>query len=241
MSKIEQLKDYLKPKKEIWLYEDGDEITQEEIELMRNATTKQQMNLFKKNNYDKDRKPYKFNVIYTCTQCGKEVIEEWSKTNILDKKNCFVCKKCKEKNENDLIFKRKIKELEYEKKKIENTKQYIIDYLDSDKCWNNDVPQWRKWQDISAYCVDRKIIAEHIMKMDYYDFLKTPYWNAVSGQVKKKNDYKCQLCGNQGTLNVHHPDYSFHGYEAENINKLLCLCDKCHNNYHKIIRKNDNN
>ena len=35
MSKIEQLKDYLKPKKEIWLYEDGDEITQEEIELMR--------------------------------------------------------------------------------------------------------------------------------------------------------------------------------------------------------------
>lgn len=238
MSKIEQLKDYLKPKKDIWLYEDGDEITQEEIELMRNATTKQKMNLFKKNeNYDKDRKPYKYNVIYTCTQCGKEVIEPWSKTNILDKNYHLVCYKCREKNENNLIFKRKIEELEYEKKKIENTKQYIIDYLDSDKCWKNDVPQWRKWQNISAYCVDRKIIAEHIMKMDYYDFLKTPYWNAVSGQVKKKNDYKCQLCGNQGTLNVHHPDYSFHGYEAENINKLLCLCDKCHNNYHKITEK----
>lgn len=28
MSKIEQLKDYLKPKKDIWVYEDGDEITQ---------------------------------------------------------------------------------------------------------------------------------------------------------------------------------------------------------------------
>lgn len=235
MSKIEQLKDYLKPKKDIWIYEDGDEITQEEIELMRNATTKQKMNLFKTNeNYDKDRKPYKYNVIYTCTQCGKEFIEEWSKTNILDKNNCFVCKKCKEKNKNDLIFKRKIEKLEYEKKKIENTKQYIINYLDSDKCWNKDVPQWKKWQNINTYCVDREIIAEHIMKMDYYDFLKTPYWNAVSGQVKKRNNYKCQLCGNQGALNVHHPDYSFHGHEAENINKLLCLCDKCHNNYHKI-------
>ena len=98
MSKIEQLKDYLKPKKDIWVYEDGDEITQKEIELMRNATTKQQINLFK-NKCDKDRKPYKFYVIYTCTQCGKEITEEWSKTNILDKKNCFVCKKCKEKNQ----------------------------------------------------------------------------------------------------------------------------------------------
>lgn len=75
------------------------------------------------------------------------------------------------------------------------------------------------------------------MKMDYYDFLQTPYWNAVSAQVKKRNNYKCQLCGKQGTLNVHHPDYSFHGYETENINKLLCLCDKCHNNYHKITQK----
>ena len=227
MSKIEQLKDYLKPEKEIWIYEDGDEITQEEIELMRTANTKQKMNLFKKNY---SNKPYKYNVIYTCTQCGKETIEEWSRNKILDKNYHLICNKCREKNENDLIFERK-------KKEIENTKNYIETYLNANNSWKEGVKQWEKWEDICTNCVDREIIAEHIKKMDYHDFLKTPYWNAVSGQVMKRNNYKCQLCGKQGELNVHHPNYSIHGYEAENIHRLMCLCKDCHNNCHKITPK----
>lgn len=231
MSKIEQLKEYLNPKEEFWLYEDGDDITQEELELIRNATTKQKMSLFK--NYSaNDTKKFLYNVLYTCTQCGKTVNEKWSKTNILDKNYHLVCNKCREKNYNNFFFNRKMQELENEKKKIENTKNYIETYLDVNNAWKDGLKQWEKWKAISSANVDREIIAEHINKMDYYDFLKTPYWNAVSGQVKKKNDYKCQICGKQGTLNVHHSDYSIHGYEAENINKLICLCEDCHKTFH---------
>lgn len=236
MSKIEELKEFLKPKDEKWLYDECDEITQEEIVLMRNATTKQKMNLFKKNDTGH---PFEYNVHFVCTECGKNVIENWNKTKILDKTRDFVCDKCVQKKEYEKEMKRKLDDLDDEKQTIENTKYYIENYLNPDKSWKEGMKQWEKWKEIRWADVEHEIIANYIKGMNYHDFLKTPYWKAVSGQVKKNNDYKCQLCGKQGTLNVHHSDYSIHGYEVQKINKLLCLCSDCHNNFHKITNKQD--
>ena len=49
--------------------------------------------------------------------------------------------------------------------------------------------------------------------MSYGDFLRTPYWDAISTEVKRKNGWRCGLCGGYGVLNVHHRDYKNHGYE----------------------------
>ena len=80
-------------------------------------------------------------------------------------------------------------------------------------------------------------VEEHICNMDYYDFLNTPYWKAISEYVKVKNHYKCEICGEKGSLHVHHPTYDFHGRELQNMNKLKCLCDSCHKIFHN---KKDN-
>lgn len=234
MSKIEELKEYLKPKDETWIYEDGDEITQEELELIRNATTKQKMNLFKKN---ETGHPFEYNVKFLCRRCRKNVIEKWNKTQILDKNKKLLCEECvnKEKHEKEVL--RKEEGQEYEEMRRRKTISYIDRYLDPIREWNDGVKQWEKWKDISVWGLDEDLIANEIRSLEYNTFLMTPYWKAVSGQVKKRNDYKCQLCGKQGTLNVHHSDYSIHGYEVQNINKLLCLCNDCHNNFHKITNK----
>lgn len=237
MSKIEKLREFLKPQDEKWVYEPGDEITQEELELIRNANTQQKKTLFKKSEV---KYPYdEYNVSYICSECGKMITEKMTKTQIMDKNRLFVCDKCVQKKEEDRKKRRaeeeRIKKEKEEETRYFNTEMYMISYLDCDMTWKKGTPQWKKWKEINIHNIDKELIAQRIKYMNYKDFLKTPYWDAVSNQVKKNNVYTCQLCGAKNvTLHVHHPNYDFHGYEADNIDKLLCLCEKCHQKHHNI-------
>lgn len=68
--------------------------------------------------------------------------------------------------------------------------------------------------------------------MNYQDYLKTDYWKAVSDAVKKRADYRCQLCNSQHDLCAHHRTYEHRGRELEHLSDLTCLCRRCHEIFH---------
>ena len=68
-------------------------------------------------------------------------------------------------------------------------------------------------------------------EMPYPNFLRTPYWRAVSEAVKESRGC-CQLCGSITKLEVHHSDYSIHGDEINHTDSLTVLCHKCHSKFH---------
>ena len=68
--------------------------------------------------------------------------------------------------------------------------------------------------------------------MTYQDYLKTDYWKAVSDAVKKRADYRCQLCNSQHDLCAHHRTYDHRGQELDHLSDLTCLCRRCHEIFH---------
>lgn len=100
-----------------------------------------------------------------------------------------------------------------------------------------------KWKELTVNCYeemikvfDRRISAiveRRIKEMNYADFLKTPYWVAISYKVKHNAKFKCCMCGGgNGTLQVHHRTYNTHGRELTNLVDLTCVCNKCHSKHH---------
>lgn len=80
----------------------------------------------------------------------------------------------------------------------------------------------------------KKETVENLKKMKYEDFLQTDYWKLVSEQARINAHYKCQLCGcNDKKLNVHHNTYEHRGEEFKHMEDLICLCEDCHNFYHR--------
>ena len=57
-------------------------------------------------------------------------------------------------------------------------------------------------------------------------------------QLQKRDNQKCQVCGNNKSLTIHH---IFGQREqpglAKNMGNLITLCKKCHNNYHKEYKE----
>lgn len=93
----------------------------------------------------------------------------------------------------------------------------------------------RKLLTIKKVKIDWKKVSKVIRKIKYEDFLKTNYWQGVKKYVLYKNNYTCQMCGCANKkMHIHHPNYKFHGREAKNTKKLICLCEDCHKKIHKI-------
>ena len=162
-------------------------------------------------------KTYSFSQINT-------IIRDSPKNN-----NKFVCPNCQnvEKEKKISLLKEKENMIK------ERTEEYIKYYLDSDRAWNVRTKTWQKIQSLQDFYVDYNEIENYIKNMDYNDFLQTPYWKAIAEKVKSRAKWTCEMCGKSAEcLNVHHPDYSFHGRELQNINRLKCLCPDCHEKFH---------
>lgn len=90
----------------------------------------------------------------------------------------------------------------------------------------------------------KKETVETLKGMKYEEFLQTDYWKLVSEQARINAHYKCQLCGcNDKKLNVHHNTYEHRGEEFKHMEDLICLCEDCHNFYHKkddILKREKN-
>ncbi|MGL5190156.1 MAG: hypothetical protein ACRC7S_10980 [Cetobacterium sp.] len=220
--------------------EEGDTLTEEFFEKMSKFPPSRVEKLFKR--MKSTSTMFALNLKFNCKKCGKEVEKVVSKTRVIEtlKKGtdfkCGVCvaeeEEMKEKEKNINLLKRKETENQV---RAENTKNYIDSYLNPTMNWSDGLKNFAKLNCLrSDICCNRDIIKEHIKRMDYKDFLKTPYWKAISEKVKIKSDFRCSLCNSSKNLSVHHRTYSIHGDELYNMNELVCICQECHDKHHDI-------
>lgn len=71
--------------------------------------------------------------------------------------------------------------------------------------------------------------------MPYKDYLQTEHWHEVRTSALRRADYRCQLCNQGGTLDVHHRTYERRGQEA--VGDVTVLCRKCHEKHHDKLPK----
>lgn len=75
------------------------------------------------------------------------------------------------------------------------------------------------------------------MSQNYYEKLKDPRWQKKRLEVMDRAGFKCQTCLDKtNTLNVHHIEYvkGFQPWDYP-LDRLVCLCEKCHNTIEKEI------
>lgn len=68
--------------------------------------------------------------------------------------------------------------------------------------------------------------------LSYGDFLKSKYWAFVREKVLKRDSYQCVICKDTKYLQVHHDTYKNHFKELNNLQDLMTLCRKCHQEHH---------
>lgn len=63
-------------------------------------------------------------------------------------------------------------------------------------------------------------------------------WEEAKRRVRIRDGHKCQMCGKDYNLEVHHKTYwvngqSIVGHELEHLDCLVTLCGGCHEKVHK--------
>jgi hypothetical protein len=76
-------------------------------------------------------------------------------------------------------------------------------------------------------------IANVIKQLSYEKFLLTYYWDIIKQYLRQEAKGRCRICNSGGMLHVHHRNYDIRGYEAQNLNELIVLCEDCHKIFHK--------
>lgn len=188
----------------------------------------------------KDKNLHLFKVELPCEKCGKLTLKECSKTKLQEycfggkrrNRTQFICDKCKEKEEKDKEKQKAINEVDNEKV----AEQYISYYLNPNNAWKKETSQHERETCIekACYLILGYKVREHILQMEYGDFLNTPYWKAIAGKIRRKAGYRCQICGKQKTLSVHHRSYENHGLEHTYAGQrdLIAICQDCHEKFH---------
>lgn len=123
------------------------------------------------------------------------------------------------------------------KKILQNTSDYLKNYLTPYKSWDKKITLQDKIKKIRQADVDWNIVSRHIKDMKYHNFLKTPYWKAIAAHTKYKAGYRCQLCNSTDDLVTHHRTYAIHGREHASMKELTVMCDDCHSRFHDKVPK----
>lgn len=69
-----------------------------------------------------------------------------------------------------------------------------------------------------------------INQIAHREYLKSATWKDIREEILKRDDYKCQKCGNTG-YDVHHKTYKNWGNEK--LEDLITLCRTCHEQWHE--------
>ena len=222
----------------------GDYIDRELIEILCKHSTTDIKKAFCTYERYSEQAP-KFLIDLKCPSCGKIHRKGFSKSRIVQIIKCFdknettsefLCAECERIESIKSQERMKQWEKENKRKQELETQEYIDLYLNPDHCFKEGVSATEKIDLIihKAPPLGDKI-KEAILKMKYYDFLRTPYWDGVRNYKLRKEKYRCQLCGKNGTLNVHHKTYENHGMEHVKsiaFNDLIVLCKDCHGKFH---------
>lgn len=76
--------------------------------------------------------------------------------------------------------------------------------------------------------------ADRRRRMPYDEYLKSEEWAVMKRLVRRRDQNRCQLCGDTGTvLDVHHLPYERRGFEE--LRDLITLCHPCHFAEHERI------
>lgn len=192
-----------------------------------------------------------YKVQYKCSKCGKIVWKTLTKTKLFDfiiflsgktQKGLFVetiCEECEKEQKRQKEENYKKEQEKYKDIIEENTKDFISIYLNPNHRWKKGVAGKIKTDFVirNGYNIDNDKVYEYIQELEYEDFIKTPYWQAISLYAKSKAGFKCALCGNTENLRTHHKTYHRHGYEhIPKVIKedLIVLCNECHEKFHDI-------
>ena len=72
---------------------------------------------------------------------------------------------------------------------------------------------------------------------NYTELFKDVRWQKKRLEVLNANNWECENCGDkEKTLMVHHKFYKKDHLPWEyDSSDLLCLCEDCHNEYHKLL------
>lgn len=218
----------------------GDTITRDVIEIMEKGSLTNIKKCFAP--LPSDCLQGDYIVELTCNKCGKTYIESLSKTKTIDAirgKYQSICSDC---YRDELIaWSKREQETErktYEEIIHESTNEFIEKYLTVSDDFDDRISKedYKSLNDIVKNC-DIDIIVDKINDMNYKDFLKTKYWKMSSFTKKKKAGFRCELCNGENNLVVHHRTYDNHGYELFNQDDLICLCNDCHERFHKIVKE----
>ena len=240
--KLKLMEEYLKQEKISYIkYED----------IIDNETIIKLKEMMKKYNKTKVKSCFEscktdgqlFTIEYLCSICNEKQIKQVSKRmlfEILEDKCPLYCDKC------DKELEKSKKELEEKEKERweEYNKQIINDYYNGWLNCNyelNDEAKNRLYNVKNEVInilqlINKKDLKNYVdNQMTYKEYLSTPYWKLVSMLAKKKAGYKCQLCGSDYNLNVHHRTYEHKGTEILNMNDLIVLCQECHSKFHGVV------
>lgn len=66
--------------------------------------------------------------------------------------------------------------------------------------------------------------------MPYREYLKTEHWHEVRRKALRRASYRCQMCGADKSLHVHHNTYKNRGHEEPS--DVIALCADCHAKFH---------
>lgn len=108
--------------------------------------------------------------------------------------------------------------------------EFIFEYLKADQ--DTGAGSYEKMM-LTIKDLDWSLVKPHILKLRYFYFLRTSYWQIISTEVKRRANWRCS-CGGRESLQVHHGDEGNknHGEEHLILDKLQCLCGKCHDALH---------
>lgn len=70
-----------------------------------------------------------------------------------------------------------------------------------------------------------------LRQMPYREYLQTEEWKERRRRAMKRAGFRCQVCNQSDTLNVHHRTYERRGDERND--DLLVLCQPCHELFHR--------
>lgn len=77
---------------------------------------------------------------------------------------------------------------------------------------------------------EKKQESKESRKEWYQEYLKSNHWKETREKALKRSGYKCQVCGYDKNLQVHHNTYKNIGHEDPT--DLVVLCWKCHKTFH---------
>lgn len=242
--RLKLMEEYLKQDKPIFIkYED--KIDLDTFNKLKDLMSKYSKTKFKECFEKCNISGITFDIEYSCSSCGKTQNSQVSKTklfSLLESRSHYEleCEECQNKRIQEFKEREHERKLEEKRRKEEIKEIYFNEWLNDDYSITTEGFSniyTLKNQVISMLnTLDKWEVKDYVNnQMTYKMYLSTPYWQLVSNLARRKAKYKCQLCGGNNCLNVHHKSYVNKGFEIMNMEDLIVLCQECHQKFHEVV------